>query len=379
MQLQTGWRRIGRKGVVLAASLLIGVSAWAQDIVVGQVGPFTVLPVPDAKEVNEGLRAHFTQVNARGGVNGRKIALFELDDQYAPDTFVQRFNEALQRKPVALVSPIGSASIKRMLDDKLLDAADVVVLNAIPGAESLRNPGHPKLFHIRAGDRQQIEKIVRHARTLGISRMAVLHQDIPLGSSGLAVAKAVASADGKMEVRGFESTAEEASLVEAARKVAAAGAQSVIVLGSPKYMADGLSQLRKAGVSQSVFTLSYMPAGLAVKSAGEAAARGVGIAQTYPNPMGVNLALHRDFQAAMKAAHPTLAGYTVFHLEGYLTARLLTEALQRTREATPEALARTLRSQPWDLGGFMVDFTKGNIGSQYVDIGVVTSGGRLMY
>ena len=67
----------------------------------------------------------------------------------------------MQRKPVALLNPVGSAALKRMLDDKMLDQTDVIVLNAIPGAEALRNPGHPKLFHIRAGDRQQIEKIVR--------------------------------------------------------------------------------------------------------------------------------------------------------------------------------------------------------------------------
>ena len=141
-------------GVALAATALAMPAIAADDIVVGQIGPWTVLPVPDVPQLNLGLKSYFAQVNARGGVNGRKISLFELDDAYSGAGFVKRFNEAMQRKPVALLTPLGSEALKRMFDDKLLDQHDVVVLNAVPGAESFRNPGHPRLFHLRAGDRQ---------------------------------------------------------------------------------------------------------------------------------------------------------------------------------------------------------------------------------
>ena len=145
-----------RRAFLAAAALAAAAPLQAQDIVVGQVGPFTVIPVPDAKQVNEGIRACLAQVNARGGVNGRRVSFFEVDDKYSADTFVTVFKEAMQRRPVALLTPIGSAAIKRMLDVKLLDNHDVVVLNAIPGAAALREPGHPRLFHIRSGDREQI-------------------------------------------------------------------------------------------------------------------------------------------------------------------------------------------------------------------------------
>lgn len=379
MRIGSWGKHLGRQGGVLLASLLVSVAALAQDIVVGQIGPFTGMPSPEAKEVNEGIRAHFAQVNARGGVNGRKVAFFELDDQYDADRFVQRFQEAMQRKPVALLSPVGSKSIKRLLDDKLLDAANVVVLNAVPGAESLRTPGHPRLFHIRAGDREQIEKVVRHAHSLGITRLGVMYHDIPLGLSGLATAKAAAAQDGTVQITAAQSGADAASQAQAAGRIAAADVQSVLVIGAPRYSADAIAQLRKAGVTKMLFTLSYMPARLAAQVAGEGGARGVGIAQVYPHPMGVSLALQREFRAAMKAAHPALADYSFSQLEGYLTARLLTEVLQRSREVSAEALARALHAQPWDLGGFVVDFRKGNVGSRYVDIGVMKADGRLMY
>ena len=349
------------------------------DIVVGQVGPFTGIPVPDAPQLNQGMKAAFAQINGHGGINGRRVSLFEVDDTYTGDGFVKAFAEAMKKKPVALLSPVGSVALKRMLDDKLLDKADVVVLNAIPGAEALRNPGHPKLFHVRAGDRQQIEKIVGHANTLGITRLAVLNQNIPTGTSGLAVAQEAAKKAGTMAVVAFESSLELPAVAAAAAKVRAAEPQAALVLGAPRFMADGVAELRKAGVGQFVFALSYAPAGLIAKVAG-AGARGVGLAQTYPNPMGASLPLQRDFRAAMAASDPSVTAFTSFHLEGYITARVFAEAARRGKDLGADAFARALHAMgEIDLGGFRVDFGKGQVGSRFVDIGVINADGRLIY
>ncbi|OYU97946.1 MAG: ABC transporter substrate-binding protein [Burkholderiales bacterium PBB5] len=348
-------------------------------LVVGQIGPFTGIPVPDAPQLHAGLQAAFGQVNARGGIAGRRISLFQLDDTYTGDGFVRAFAQAMARQPLALLCPVGSVALKRMLDDKLLDQADVLVLNAIPGAEALRNPGHPKLFHVRAGDRQQIDKIVAHARTLGISQLSVLHQDTPIGTSGLAMAREAAARLGGVSLSAVMATIEANSLGAAAARLAQSGTQAVVVLGAPRFMADGVAALRSAGVGQFIFALSYVPAGLLAKVAG-AGARGVALAQTYPNPMGANLPLQRDFQAAMKASAPELTAYTSFHLEGYISARLFVEAARRARALTPDGLAAALHALgEVDLGGFRVNFSQSNVGSNFVDIGVVNADGRLVY
>jgi hypothetical protein len=160
-------------------------------------------------------------------------------------------------------------------------------MNVIPGAESLRNPGHPRVFHIRAGDKQQIEKIVHHARTVGTTKMAVLYQDLVVGTSAYAMAEQAAKGAGLQEFKGVKSGTDAAALAGAAEQVKKLEAQTVLVLGAPRFMADGVAALRKAGVSQSLFVLSYVPAGLLVKLAGPEGARGVGIAQTFPNPNGI--------------------------------------------------------------------------------------------
>lgn len=370
----------------MLAALLLGLvgtapALGASDIKLVQIGPFTVLPTADATQANQGIKAYVNYAN-KTGINGHQIAFSEADDRFSVDVFLEQFNKALQDKPLALLLPIGSNAVKRVLDDKLLDSADIVIMNAIPGAESLRSPGHPKLFHIRAGDKQQIEKIINHVRTLGIKRLSVLHEDLPVGTSGMAVALQVAKLQQGVDIKGVKSAITPVELAKASKEVAAQNPQGVLIVGTPRFMADGVAAVRKGGVSQAIFVLSYAPAPLIVKLAGLEGARGVGIAQTFPNPNGRTLPLHRDFQAAMKATYPQLQEYTPFHLEGYITARTLAEAVKRIKdkEPTPTSLVNALHSMgELDFGGFRVNFSKGNVGSTFVDIGVIGSDGRLRY
>lgn len=372
-----------RGALLLGFSALFGLSAaaQAQDIVLGQIGPFTGLPVPDAVQVNQGAKAYIAQANKAGGVNGRKIAFFELDDTYKPDVFVAKFEEAMQRKPVALISPIGSASVKRMLDDKLLDKHDVVVMNAVPGAEALRNPGHPRLFHVRAGDKQQLEKIVNHARTLGILKIGVLHQNIPMGSSGMKVVTDEAARLTGMTVNGVEAANDPAQLQKGAQEVLKANPQGVVVIGAPPFASAGVAAMRKAGASQSIFILGDTAPGLVIKVAGQEAARGVGIAQIFPNPNGKTKTVVRDFQQAMKAAYPDMATYAPFQMEGYLSARVLIEAMRKIKgDITPSSLVKALQGLgEVDYDGYRLDFAKSNIGGRFVDIAVMDVEGRLRY
>jgi ABC-type branched-subunit amino acid transport system substrate-binding protein len=84
----------------------------------------------------------------------------------------------------------------------------------------------------------------------------------------------------------------------------------------------------------------------------------------------------------MKQSFPDVApgGYTSFHLEGYISSRVFAEAARRSKEVTPEAVAKSLHAMgEYDMGGFRVNFARNNIGSGFVDIGVINVDGRLIY
>lgn len=335
--------------------------------------------VPEVLQLGEGMRACFDAINERGGIQGDRLNLVQIDDGNDAERLSACFKEALAQKPLALLSPYGSPTVQRLLKDRLLDSADLVVLNAVPGAEAFRKPGHARLFHLRAGDGQQIERIVRHVRLLGVQRMAVLAVDAPGGHSGLAAADEAARTVGGLVVQRFLAGLDAASQATAARALVAAEPQSVLVVGPPRFMAEAIVALRGAGHRGSVFALSYLSPELLVQVAGPQA-HGVGISQAFPNPMGIVLPLQREFQAAMRRSHPHLQRYTAFQLEGYVCARLFADVARRLKERSADSFARTLRnSGEWDIGGWRLDFSRGNAGSRHVDIAIVNQDGRLAY
>lgn len=367
----------------LAALLLAcgcGASAVAQEIVIGQIAPIGVATTPEATDLHEGTKACVDQVNRNGGIRGRKLGFFAINDELKPALVGEKFQQAMARKPIALVSVMGSAVLGTLLASKALDTHDVVIVGAIPGAEAFRQPGHERLFHVRSGDKVQLERILTHSKTLGVQSIHVVYQDVGVGHSGLSVLRAAAPLSG-IAISSSMSSLEPGSVAEAVGQAVAARAQAYVVIGFPHYMADVLRRLREAGVAQAVFGLGYLTPGYAVKVAGVKGARGLGLTQAIPNPNGKVLQVQRDFQAAMRQAYPRLTEYSSFHLEGCMSVRVLAEGLRRIEgNPTPAALARALHGMgEIDFGGFRVNFTSGQVGSAWSDIGVMSESGRLMF
>ncbi len=364
-------------------STILCASVQARDIAIAQIGPFTGLPSPDAHEVYAGAMAYFAKVNAQGGVNGNKLTLTKFDDRFDGNEFVNQLSAVRrEQKYVALLSPIGVLGIVRMLQENLLSDAGLIVINVIPGIESFRKANNPYVFHVRAGDEAQIERIVKHAKLLNIMKLAVLQQEIASGPEWTASVKSSAERLGGFQIKVVVAKHDDGALAAAGGEISKlTDSQAVVILGTPKFIADGVASTRKAGIKQQIYTMSYAPPGLVVKVAGEAQARGVGIVQTFPSPNGRVSQVQRDFQSAMKAHMPEVKQYSFFHFEGYLSARVLAEAIRRAGGRTdPESLSRAMRTaSPMDFNGFIADFRKSNAGSQWTDMSVISRNGALLY
>lgn len=357
--------------------VVLATPALAQEIVLGQIGPFSGVPVPDARHISQGAKAAVAHANRAGGVAGRRIAWVEWDDTLSPAVFAGQFEEAMQRKPVALISPWGSGAVQKMLGDRLLDRHDVVVMNAVPGSDNFRSPGHARLFHVRASDNQKLRKIVHHARAMSIRKLAVVYQKNPVGTTGFEEVSREAVRIGDIDVKGV--AVEPAEVAQGARNALALGAQGVLVLGAPSFAASSVAELRKAGVGQTIFLAADMSPEFLIRTTGLEAARGVGIVQIYPDPN--SRTGMREFQGAMKAAFPELDAYTPAQFEGYVSTRVVIEGLRRVRgDTTPAALAQALRTMgDIAVDGYRLNFSNGNAGSHFVNIAVIDANGRLRY
>lgn len=369
---------------VLAGMALMAALPAPAELTVAQVAPMSgPIAAADGKSTNLGIRVALDAVNARGGVHGQKIVLRTLDDEYKPERTVELIRKEGAADTLALLLPVGSVSMAKVLKEKVLESARLPVVGIIPGAELLRTPLNPYLYHVRAGDLDQYRHIVEHTMTVGMKRYAVVYADIPFGKNGMTAIETLLKARDLVPVAGIPfalgPNIDFRSVIESLSRSAA----DVVVLISPPEPAGAfVREYRNAGLNPPVITLSYGLADVLCKVAGAEKAKGVGLVQVFPNGNSPTTPLSRRFQADFKRFSPADTVSTQNHFEAYVTTQVLLEALKRAGPApTREKVVKALDGmKDVDLGGFNVDFSPGkHTGSRFVDISIVSSNCRLVF
>ena len=361
---------------------LLGAPALAADLVVAQVSPLSGPLGRSGQDHFTGAKVYFDQVNEQaGGVSGRRLRFLSEDDQYKPEETVRLVKLVAQRdRPALFVNLFGSANVVAVLKDKTLDRVRVPVFGVTPGSESLRSPGSPWLFHVTAGDREQVRHVVRHLSTIGLTRLALVFQDNPFGKNGLALAREFARDAGVTVAGEYAVPVGADDLKPVASRLREAGAQAYLMVLATNSAASFVRDVRALGDATPTYGLSYASIGDVLGKTPLEQAAGVALAQISPNIFSQNTAVVREFQATLKRYAPEVKEPTQQHFLGYLSARVAVEALRKAgADASPEALAAAARALRADLGGYQIDFKGGNVGSTYVNIGVIGRSGRLVY
>jgi branched-chain amino acid transport system substrate-binding protein len=344
----------------------------------GMSSPFSGPTGAYGRAMKEGIEACFAAVNAKGGIEGRKLELVALDDGYETDAAVANARRLIDKEKVfALMGFYGSSPTAAVLP--LLDASSVPLIGTISGAEVLRKPLNPHIFHLRASYGDETAAIVKNLTTVGVSRIAVFYQDDGFGQAGL---KGVTDALAAHQLKPVAAAAVPRNSVDVAAAVSAIAqthAQAVVMVTLYRPSAAFIQQMRAAGESPFFVALSPVGTDQLITELGAQSTRGIQVSQVIPHPWGDKLEVVREYKRVL-AAHAKHAEVSYYGLEGYLNAKLLVAALERAgHNLTRERLAAALRSAPFDLGGYRVKFAPGSSeGSSYVEISVVGAGGRIL-
>ena len=369
---------------VLAASAvaLLHTRSWAAaELVVGQVAPLSGVLATTGAQMVLGGKVYFDHVNATGGIHGAKIRHLVMDDGYKVDETVRLTRELLAKpEVVALYGFAGTSNVGKLLADGVLEQGGAALVAPYTGGEPLRSPFNPWIFHVRAGYADEAEHMVQQVSTLGMTRIAVMYQDDGFGKAGLqGVEKALAKRGLKLSVAAtYERNTDKVE--EAVRKIKASDAQAVIMVSVNKPTAAFAKQYREAGGGAQLYNISVVDPAEIVKLAGLKNAHGLGISQVVPYPYMPNLPAVREFHTLMKRYAPKdEVNYTNF--EQFLGAKVLVEGLRR---AGPNpSRAKVMKSLEnlgeFDLGGISVSYSPQNrVGSRYVEVTVIGSGGKLL-
>ena len=328
--------------------------------------------------MHQGAKACFSALNAKGGVNGRRIELIVADDSYDVQRALSNVKGFISdRNNFALFNCMGTPMIEAMLG--LVIESGIPFFAPFTGALSAHPKGAPNVFNIRASYADETEQLVRHLATVGIKRIAIAYQNNSFGkevfnSAEQAMAKHKVSATAIVTV---ENNAVDA--VAAAAKVASSQPEAVLLGLAGKPTIDFVKALRLQRKGLALYALSSMGSAATLQAMGDDA-MGISVSQVVPLPSNPRVPLVLEFQQAWKAIKPDQEA-SHLALEGYINARVFAEALRRagrspTRSSFMESAWAMKRH---DLGGFEVNFTdSATSASRFIELTMVSKNGRFI-
>ncbi len=359
--------------LLLASFGWLANSVQAQDLVVGQSVPLSGINANFGRDMRDGAAAVFAKVNAQNGIAGRKIQLLALDDGNLRERALQNTKELIETKKALLLFGYGSATTT--LDAlTLIKQYDMALFAPFTGSANVRRD--PRVFTIRASYAEEAAKISESQKALGMTNVLVVHYDDAVGQSD---AQSVVSAMDLVKKPRTLMVKRYARLNEAFFAPIFNDLPAyVLVVAEHTVAVDLLQAVAARNVRLPVVTLSQVNSDELTSNYGDLA-QGVLAAQVVPTPRGgmlVKNAAIRDCAALLKDYSGKTLNYT--SLESCLAAKTIVRVIQKlgTHKVTRASLLRGLEEATRiDLDGFVVNFSKDNSGSSFVDL-VVLSGGR---
>jgi branched-chain amino acid transport system substrate-binding protein len=323
-----------------------------------------------------GTRLAFGEVNQRGGIFGWNQEIEALDTQ-GEAARVPALLEGVKARPEVF----GMLSIRGTPDAvaaiRGLPGWPIVGCNT--GADPLRKNAPHNVIFVRASWSAEVDRLMAVAKNIGISRIAIVYPEGPVGQAAQSLVGGVASKHG-VNVTTVATIPHPTSLdvAPAAAKIAASKAQlTVVALTVPA--GEFMLEARRAGFTAPMYTLSDA-IGPELLDKLKERSRGIGFSSPIPNPWAQNMLIVREYQEAMRKAKKQPKDYTFATMEGYLNGRLVIEALKRVGpDVTRErfiAAARSLKIP--DFGGLGVDLTQGNTALTFTDVYILSTSGRVM-
>ena len=328
--------------------------------------------------LQQGAQAALAVINARGGIHGRQLALHTLDDAYEVPRALSNLDKLLADPDCfALFNCFGSSMVEAMLP-KLKDG-HMPFFAPYTGAQVSRVAGARHVFNIRASYADEAEKLVQHLATLGIQRIGIAYQNNTFGKEVFAGAKQ-AMVRARLPEPTFVTVESDASDAKAAASKLASGNLEAVLVGlAGKPALEFIKNFRALRRGVSLYAISVLGTSANIKALGQDAT-GMAISQVVPMPTNAATAVARDFLKAWRAQDAS-AEPSHIALEGYISARVFAEALQRAGKNPTRAafIDATWGLKGFDLGGFEINAsTPERNASRFVELTVVGRDGRLI-
>ncbi len=336
-------------------------------LIVSVTGNYTPLGSEDKKAVELAVE----QVNAKGGLLGRKVEIVFRDDKTQPDQAVLGFN-AIKRDIDAVIGPVFSNCALAV--EPIAEREKIPYLSLAPVTEQVQ-PIKKYIFVTPALSAMYAERYLQYFQSQKITKVAVAHDRT--ASYSVAGRRTVVELAGKYGVQivrdeTFETTTSDFSPIFT--RIKDSGAQAFLFWGSGAPGVTMTKQYVASGVKIPLMLTGSQASTLWTKPVGQAA-EGVTV-QSAIGVVGDHLPPGPQKQVIDQLAKPYQQKYGYyppqFAQDGYSAALLLFEAIRKADSTDGEKIQQALermdlitpngrfRYSPTDHSGLSPDYISVN-------------------
>jgi ABC-type branched-subunit amino acid transport system substrate-binding protein len=344
----------------------IGVTS--TEIHLGQSAAFTGPSKELGLSMRSGIEACFGDVNAKGGIHGRKIRFTAEDDGYEPARCKANMIQLREKDKVfAVIGNVGTPTAEQAAPYAM--SQQMIFFGAYTGAPLLRmSPPDRYVFNYRASYAEETGALVHYlvmVRKIPVGAIAVFAQNDSYGESGYhGVAKAVAQLNGDpnkiIHVKYDRNTvAVEAAVAEVLKK--RERIKAIVMVPAYKPAARFIKLLKDQKMEATFCSVSFVNSEALVdelRSHGPNYFEGIIVGQVVPHYKFVNPETN-DYNRCMATYAPGRP-LNFASLEGFLAAQTFVQALRKVGpNLTTERLVLALEAlDALDLGiGSIVSFS----------------------
>lgn len=181
---------VGAAFALLAAGM--SHSALAQDIKIGEINSYSLLP-SFTEPYRKGWQLAVEEINAGGGINGKKLVVISKDDGGKPADAQTAANELVSSEGVAMLTGTFLSNIGLAVSD-FANQKKVFFLAAEPLTDAVTwAKGNKYTFRLRPSNYMQAAMLVEAASKLPAKRWATIAPNYEYGQSAVAVFKKLMS------------------------------------------------------------------------------------------------------------------------------------------------------------------------------------------